>query len=525
MDLFLAISQGIGSSLATGIRALLVPLFIGVDGARQRRHRLRAHGIRVARVAVVARPVACVDGVRVAARPLRGRGSRGHLGGGRDGARGMLFAGALEDENYFGTAGIVPGMICALLGFLAARAFLGGAVDTARESRRERRHDQRAGRLRRTRDRGAGGTAAAHVVSRSRVLPLGAARPPPARRTEVRRPAHPAVDMTKLVLVMVDALKPAMLERAVAEGRAPAFAEILRRGTYFPDCVSVFPSVTPAAAASITTGTMPDVHGVPSICWYHRGEKRYVDYGSSAAAVRTFGVLRRIDGHGLQHELRSPAAAHADGVRAARRHGSAHGVHAVPDLPRPHASRAGRAGSGCGASRRRRTSGIRSTARPSSSTGSCIPRRRSTAARRSHDPARATRTPAASARIVEEHDLYDFMLFSLPDNDHHSHRFGPQATVESIARADRHLAELAEPAGGIESLPRRPRGDPDVRPRAGRGVGAASTSRTRSRTGGCCSRTTRASTRPSSRSRRVRARRWSTSSTGRTSRRVAASGC
>ena len=30
MDLFLAISQGIGSSLATGVRALLVPLFVGV---------------------------------------------------------------------------------------------------------------------------------------------------------------------------------------------------------------------------------------------------------------------------------------------------------------------------------------------------------------------------------------------------------------------------------------------------------------------------------------------------------------
>ena len=53
---------------------------------------------------------------------------------------------------------------------------------------------------------------------------------------------------------------------------------------------------------------------------------------------------------------------------------------------------------------------------------------------------------------LESHDLYDFLLFSLPDNDHHSHRFGPQATVESIARADRHVAELAEPAGGIEKF-------------------------------------------------------------------------
>ena len=92
----------------------------------------------------------------------------------------------------------------------------------------------------------------------------------------------------------MDALKPAMLERARREGRAPLFGEIMRRGHYCSDCVSVFPSVTPAAAASITTGRLPDEHGVPSICWYHRGEGRYVDYGSSGATVRTFGVLRTI---------------------------------------------------------------------------------------------------------------------------------------------------------------------------------------------------------------------------------------
>src|SRR3954471_12702331 len=100
--------------------------------------------------------------------------------------------------------------------------------------------------------------------------------------------------MMKLVLVMVDALKPAMLERAAEEGKAPHFAEILRRGTYFGECASVFPSVTPAASATITTGAPVHRHGIPSIDWYHRGEGRYVDYGSSGQAVRTFGVIRTL---------------------------------------------------------------------------------------------------------------------------------------------------------------------------------------------------------------------------------------
>ena len=77
--------------------------------------------------------------------------------------------------------------------------------------------------------------------------------------------------LTKLVLCVVDALKPSMLERAVATGRAPTLAELMRRGVYVNDCVSAFPSVTPTCAASIATGTGPAEHHIPSMNWFHRG--------------------------------------------------------------------------------------------------------------------------------------------------------------------------------------------------------------------------------------------------------------
>lgn len=253
----------------------------------------------------------------------------------------------------------------------------------------------------------------------------------------------------KLVLIVVDALKPAMLERAVAEGHAPAFAEILRRGTYAPDCVSVFPSVTPAAAGSITTGTMPEAHGIPSICWYHRGEARYVDYGSSAASVRTFGVLRTLTdtvyNMNFDHldrqqltvferlddmDVRTACTPflifrgrirHELGVqgwlrRVAQAANFRHAVYGPAELFYGELY--------------------------SSQEVDCRP----TLARP------GTRDPYSGCvgAHVERHDLYDFMLFSLPDNDHHSHRFGPQETIPSIARADRHLMELADAAGGIE---------------------------------------------------------------------------
>ena len=129
MDLFLAISQGIGTSLATGIRALLVPLFVGVMARLNAGIDFEQTGfewlesvwwLALLVVLVVAAwlldrsDVEVPEGVWVVVAM---------------GLGGLLFAGALEDENYFGTVGIIPGMLCALVGFLAARAFLGGAVD------------------------------------------------------------------------------------------------------------------------------------------------------------------------------------------------------------------------------------------------------------------------------------------------------------------------------------------------------------------------------------------------------------
>ena len=257
--------------------------------------------------------------------------------------------------------------------------------------------------------------------------------------------------MTKLVLVVVDALKPAMLERAVAEGRAPLFGEILRRGTTCSDCVSVFPSVTPAAAASITTGTLPDAHGVPSISWYHRGEGRYVDYGSSSATVRTFGVLRTITdtvyNMNFDHlSRRTPTVFERlddAGVRTACTpflifRGRTRHELGLQGWMRRVAQAANFRHAVYGPSE------LFYGELYSSQDVDCRP----TLARP------GTRDPYSGCvgAYLERYDLYDFLLFSLPDNDHFSHRYGPQATLASIERADGCLQQLADAAGGLEQF-------------------------------------------------------------------------
>jgi hypothetical protein len=51
-----------------------------------------------------------------------------------------------------------------------------------------------------------------------------------------------------------------------------------------------------------------------------------------------------------------------------------------------------------------------------------------------------------------ENDLFDFMLFSLPDNDTYSHKNGPYAQVQSIAGADRALERIMHVAGGPDAF-------------------------------------------------------------------------
>ena len=111
-----------------------------------------------------------------------------------------------------------------------------------------------------------------------------------------------------------------------------------------------------------------------------------------------------------------------------------------------------------------------------------------------------------------EHDLFDFLLLSLPDNDTHSHKHGPHAQVASIAAADRQLERVMQAGGGAERVPRRARDDRRGRPLARAHRAGRSSSPTRSRTGRSLRPSgTNAERRRRSRCARRSARRWSTS--------------
>ncbi len=256
---------------------------------------------------------------------------------------------------------------------------------------------------------------------------------------------------TKLVLAVIDALDPPALERAVADGRAPALEAVMDRGVYVDDCVSTFPSITPVAASAIATGLGPGESLIPSMNWYHRGEERYVEYGSSFPASRAFGVFRAlmdtVYNMNLSHltQDRRTVFEHLDdaGLRTACTtyliHRGRHRHEPSGDSRYRRLAEAAQFRHAVWGARELFYADIFDT----QGTG-CF----STLGM----PGQRDRHAGCVGAHLVENDLFDFLLLSLPDNDTYSHRAGPTEQPHSIAEADRALERLMHAGGGAEAF-------------------------------------------------------------------------
>jgi hypothetical protein len=260
-----------------------------------------------------------------------------------------------------------------------------------------------------------------------------------------------AADRKKLVLAVVDALSPDALDRAIDDGGAPILGELVRRGDYARDCVSTFPSLTPVAASAITTGLGPDEHLIPSMNWYHRGEERYVEYGSSFPATRAFGIFRSLQDTVYNMNLAHLTQRHRTifeqlddaGLRTActtyliYRGRFRHEPSADPRYRR--LAEAAQFRHPVWGARELFYADLFDTQATGCSSTLGMPGQRDRHA------------GCVGAHIVER-DLFDFLLLSLPDNDTYSHKRGPDAQPTSIAEADRALERVVHAAGGLDDF-------------------------------------------------------------------------
>ena len=99
----------------------------------------------------------------------------------------------------------------------------------------------------------------------------------------------------KLIMAVVDGLGPELLDSTVEAGRAPTLDWLAGEGWRTNSCVSTFPSLTPVCLSALVTGRHPAGSLIPSMTWYHRGQGRFVEYGSSIAATLAEGTRQMVD--------------------------------------------------------------------------------------------------------------------------------------------------------------------------------------------------------------------------------------
>lgn len=246
----------------------------------------------------------------------------------------------------------------------------------------------------------------------------------------------------KLILIVIDGLTPSMLEDTLERRAAPALALLAENGRY-RRAVSTFPSLTPVCLSSLATGAHPDVHEIPHLVWYHRGERRLVEYGSSFGAVRAAGAKQSLTDtiYGLNAaHLGSRAVTVYEALEDAGLTAAAinitcyRGRHAhrptVPFLTRPaHGPKRF----------------FFYNLFESDVTGAPLSVR---------NRPRGTIDAYATAvgRWLVTRDGFDFLVFYLSDYDYASHAQGPDAAHAALARCDAAVATLIDAAGGPDDF-------------------------------------------------------------------------
>ncbi|MBI2691550.1 MAG: alkaline phosphatase family protein [Solirubrobacterales bacterium] len=254
-------------------------------------------------------------------------------------------------------------------------------------------------------------------------------------------------DRKKLCLVVVDGMRPASLQKAIADGSAPNFGRLIREGYESSECISSFPSLTPVATSTIVTGRGPGEHGVPSMNWYNRDERRYIDYGISFPAARKSGVITvlkdlvyRINQDHLSADTPTFFESLENaGIRCACT------TYMIYRGPHEHNF----VGSGVAGALAGVTGMSRPGYGPTDLLYGDIFDSLGTECRSSYGVPgkRDQHTACAGIELVLD-NKYDFMLLSFPDNDNWSHRFGPDEQPAAIANADAQFQRVIDAAGG-----------------------------------------------------------------------------
>jgi Type I phosphodiesterase / nucleotide pyrophosphatase len=200
---------------------------------------------------------------------------------------------------------------------------------------------------------------------------------------------------------------------------------------------------------SIATGALPDIHHIPHLVWYHRGEARVVEYGSSFSAMRAVGARKAIRDtvFAMSCEHVSPAATTVfealedAGLEPAAINFTCYRGRTRHPIRLPSLARRNRWYEAVYGPRHFFFFNVFESER----TGAPL-------AVRSRLDGSIDDYAASVGRLLVTRDAFDFLVFYLPDYDYASHLAGPEGSLDALERSDRALHRLIEAAGEADAF-------------------------------------------------------------------------
>lgn len=265
--------------------------------------------------------------------------------------------------------------------------------------------------------------------------------------------------MKPVILVIIDALTARVVVPAVERGDLPNMAALARAGALHPACISMFPSITPAATATLLTGAYPYRHGIAGASWYDDEEQRVIYYSTDIWTILREGMGNFFEDFLFQlnhRRLKVPTlferverAGHpAASINNLLYRGDVEHELKVPLLLR---LLPGMPGS-------KQISGpsgllLGDFANEGLDAGGPVPDDAAGVPFRfGMDDAH---TAQALIHLARTGTLPALTVAYFPDTDFHSHKVGPVEALETVKQVDAYLGELAEALGGVERMTER----------------------------------------------------------------------
>lgn len=110
-----------------------------------------------------------------------------------------------------------------------------------------------------------------------------------------------SINQKPVILLNIDSLMSVPLETATQTGHAPALQFLMENGSYIPNMVSSFPTMSVTIDSTLLTGTYADKHHIPGLNWFDESRKQIINYGTGFRETFRLGIRNSV--HNMLYRL------------------------------------------------------------------------------------------------------------------------------------------------------------------------------------------------------------------------------